>query len=319
MKVYHLGKDSIPFEKDSALTVGTFDGLHLGHRQIIDGMVTGAKNKLQRSVVVTFHPHPQIVLAKVGMKLIRLLTTIDERLKLIEDCGVDAAIVIPFTIEFAHTAAKDFVREIIVSQIGVSEFYIGHDHGFGKDRGGNEELLKSLAPVHQFNVVPVEPFALDGVTISSSKIRAAIKEGNVSAATNMLGRPYSLEGTVVKGDGRGREMGLPTANIVQDVHDKLLPALGVYVVSAVIDGTQQIGMANIGTRPTFTEDVEPTLEVHFLDFDKDIYNSTISVDFHQFLRKEQRFESKDAFLEQLERDKEETKNFTQHYLNRSSS
>jgi riboflavin kinase / FMN adenylyltransferase len=319
MKVYHLGKDAIPFEKESALTVGTFDGVHLGHRQIIDRLVASARQKNQRSVVVTFHPHPQIVLAKVGMKQVKLLTTLDERLQLFKESGIDAAIVIPFTLPFAHTAPKDFVHEIIVGQIGVADFFIGHDHGFGKDRGGNEELLKTLAPEYGFNVIPVEPFAIDDVTISSSKIRVAIKGGDVVAAMQMLGRPYSLEGTVVKGDGRGRAMGIPTANIVQDVHDKLLPASGVYVTHAVVDGEERFGMANIGTRPTFTEDTEPILEVHFLDFDKDIYGSTIRVDFHQFLRKEQRFESKEKFLEQLERDRIETLNFTQHYNNRSSS
>ncbi|NQW28965.1 MAG: bifunctional riboflavin kinase/FAD synthetase [Ignavibacteria bacterium] len=319
MKVYYLGKDAIPFEVDSALTVGTFDGVHLGHQQILKEMVVNAKNRLQRSVVVTFHPHPQIVLAKVGRKQVKLLTSIDERLQLIQKSGIDVAIVIPFTTEFSSTSANDFVEHIIVEKIGVTDFFIGHDHGFGKDRGGNEELLVQLAPKCKFNVIPVPPIAIDDVTISSSKIRAAIKEGDMQGAMEMLGRPYSLAGTVIKGDGRGKEMGLPTANIIQDINDKLLPASGVYVVSATIDGVEQIGMANIGTRPTFTDDTEPILEVHFLDFDKDIYNTTVNVEFHRFLRSEQRFESKEAFLAQLERDKTETINFTSYNNNRSSS
>jgi riboflavin kinase/FMN adenylyltransferase len=258
-----------------------------------------------RVVVVTFDPHPQIVLAKPGREPLALLTTIEERCERLAHVGVDEVVVIPFTHEFAQTSAESFIRQL-VSTIDVQHFFIGHDHAFGKDRGGNEELLRHLGVELGFDVERIPPLETDGLVVSSTLVRAALKSGDVEAASAMLGRPYALRGTVVQGDGRGRTLGIPTANIIPTNPHKLMPANGVYVVSMLIDGSEHVGMANIGVRPTFTNDTAPTLEVHILQFDNDLYNTTLDVQFHARLRGEQKFESREEFLAQLEHDKQQT-------------
>jgi riboflavin kinase/FMN adenylyltransferase len=258
-----------------------------------------------RVVVVTFDPHPQIVLAKPGREPLALLTTIEERCERLAHVGVDEVVVIPFTHEFAQTSAESFIRQL-VSTIDVQHFFIGHDHAFGKDRGGNEELLRHLGVELGFDVERIPPLETDGLVVSSTLVRAALKSGDVEAASAMLGRPYALRGTVVQGDGRGRTLGIPTANIVPTNPHKLMPANGVYVVSMLIDGSEHVGMANIGVRPTFTNDTAPTLEVHILQFDNDLYNTTLDVQFHARLRGEQKFGSREEFLAQLEHDKQQT-------------
>jgi riboflavin kinase/FMN adenylyltransferase len=256
-------------------------------------------------VVVTFDPHPQIVLAKPGREPLALLTTIEERCERLAHVGVDEVVVIPFTHEFAQTSAESFIRQL-VSTIDVQHFFIGHDHAFGKDRGGNEELLRHLGVELGFDVERIPPLETDGLVVSSTLVRAALKSGDVEAATAMLGKPYALRGTVVQGDGRGRTLGVPTANIIPTNPHKLMPANGVYVVSMLIDGSEHVGMANIGVRPTFTNDTAPTLEVHILQFDNDLYNTTLDVQFHARLRGEQKFGSREEFLAQLEHDKQQT-------------
>jgi riboflavin kinase/FMN adenylyltransferase len=258
-----------------------------------------------RVVVVTFDPHPQIVLAKPGREPLALLTTIEERCERLAHVGVDEVVVIPFTHEFAQTSAESFIRQL-VSTIDVQHFFIGHDHAFGKDRGGNEELLRHLGVELGFDVERIPPLETDGLVVSSTLVRAALKSGDVEAATAMLGKPYALRGTVVQGDGRGRTLGIPTANIVPTNPHKLMPANGVYVVSMLIDGSEHVGMANIGVRPTFTNDTAPILEVHILQFDNDLYNTTLDVQFHARLRGEQKFGSREEFLAQLEHDKQQT-------------
>jgi riboflavin kinase/FMN adenylyltransferase len=258
-----------------------------------------------RVVVVTFDPHPQIVLAKPGREPLALLTTIEERCERLAHVGVDEVVVIPFTHEFAQTSAESFIRQL-VSTIDVQHFFIGHDHAFGKDRGGNEELLRHLGVELGFDVERIPPLETDGLVVSSTLVRAALKSGDVEAATAMLGKPYALRGTVVQGDGRGRTLGIPTANIIPTNPHKLMPANGVYVVSMLIDGSEHVGMANIGVRPTFTNDTAPTLEVHILQFDNDLYNTTLDVQFHARLRGEQKFGSREEFLAQLEHDKQQT-------------
>jgi len=289
----------------ACLTVGTFDGVHRGHQGVISLMRKTADAQGLRVVVVTFDPHPQIVLAKPGREPLALLTTIEERCERLAHVGVDEVVVIPFTHEFAQTSAESFIRQL-VSTIDVQHFFIGHDHAFGKDRGGNEELLRHLGVELGFDVERIPPLETDGLVVSSTLVRAALKSGDVEAASAMLGRPYALRGTVVQGDGRGRTLGIPTANIVPTNPHKLIPANGVYVVSMLIDGSEHVGMANIGVRPTFTNDTAPTLEVHILQFDNDLYNTTLDVQFHARLRGEQKFESREEFLAQLEHDKQQT-------------
>ena len=304
-----LGMDTIPFNAKSIVTVGTFDGVHCGHQGIIRRMRNVAAEEGLRIVVVTFDPHPQIVLQKEGREPVQLLSTLEERCAVLEQHGVDLTVVIPFSREFAATPAESFVTDVIVKAIGVQHFFIGHDHKFGKDRSGDEALLKELAPRHGFEVEWIEPLACDGVVVSSTRVRMALYDGHVEGAARMLGRPYDLTGRVVRGDGRGRELGYPTANVVPVNQHKLLPGNGVYIVTAELDGQTVVGMANIGVRPTFTDNTAPTLEVHLINFDIDIYDRNVRITFHRYLRKEQKFESKEAFLQQLAEDKQQTHNF----------
>lgn len=306
MNIVRYGVDALTFDPASAVTVGTFDGAHVGHAGILDLMRSVASANHERIVVVTFDPHPQIVLARADREPLRLLTSIDERCELLEQQGVHTTVVIPFTKEFAATEAEDFVSTIIVRGVGVQHFFIGHDHVFGKDRGGNEELLQRLAPACGFTVVPIPPLSFDGVVVSSTKIRAAVKTGDVASAATMLGRPYTVRGRVIRGDGRGRQLGIPTANIMSQDPHKLMPGNGVYVVVATIDGQPRLGMANIGVRPTFTTDMLPTLEVHFLDVDVDLYDNDIDVHFIAKIRDEQRFSGREEFLAQLQQDRIQT-------------
>jgi len=317
MNVVKLGADSIPFNADTAITVGTFDGVHCGHQVILSRTKAIADEKNRRSVVVTFDPHPQIVLQKPDREPVKLLTTIEERIALFEQLGIDLTVVIPFSKEFAATPAEEFIRNIIVGQIGVKDFLLGHDHMFGRNRDGDETLLRTLGDECGFSVEHVSALQRDGIVVSSTKVRNALKEGDVEGAARMLGRRYSVTGSVVKGDGRGRALGIPTANIQPLNEVKLLPGNGVYVVSSDIDGTTKIGMANIGVRPTFTSGEQHTLEVNYLDVDKDLYSRNVTVTFHRFLRNEQKFASKEAFLEQLENDRQQTQTFKHTFNTRS--
>jgi len=312
MKVVRYGTDAVPFMKETAVTVGTFDGVHVGHVGVLHLMRDVAQRHGERIVVVTFDPHPQIVLAKEGREPLRLLTGIDERCELLAAQGVDLTVVIPFTRDFAATEASDFVRTVIVRDIGVQHFFIGHDHVFGKDRGGNEELLQRLSPELDFTVEGIPPLSFGGVVVSSTKIRNALRGGDLQGASTMLGRHYAVRGVDVRGDGRGRQLGIPTANIAPSDEYKLLPENGVYAVMAVIDSEPRLGMANIGLRPTFTSDTKPTLEVHFLDVDIDLYQRTLDVTFIAKIRDEQRFESREEFLAQLQHDRMQTTTYQHH-------
>ncbi len=315
MITVRYGEQALPFDRHSVVTVGTFDGVHCGHRGIIERM----KDAGRRTVVVTFEPHPQIVLQKPDRPPVKLLTTIDERCEVFAALGIDVVVVIPFTREFAATSAEQFIRNIIVEGIGVEHMLIGHDHMFGKDRGGDEHLLQRLGPECGFTIERVPPLACDDVVVSSTKIRTALRDGKVEDATRMLGRPYSVKGRVVRGDGRGRTIGVPTANIQPLDEHKLMPGDGVYVVTAVIDDRTVVGMANIGTRPTFTDDRTSTLEVHFLDLDADLYDQTLTITFRRFLRAEQKFDSKEALLAQLLEDRNHTLEYQFTINHRSTS
>ncbi len=303
MTVVNYQSDEIVFDRNTVLTVGTYDGVHCGHQGILKQMRELADKSGGRVVVVTFHPHPQIVLQREGREPVRLLTSIDERCEMLEAMGVDVTVIITFTREFATTPAEEFVRDV-ARKVGVQQFFVGHDHMFGRDRGGNEELLQRLSIELEFEVKTLEPLQCEGEVVSSSKIRAALVSGNIESANAMLGRPYNLSGTVVQGDGRGRTIGFPTANIEPVNANKLVPGNGVYVVSYEFEGRIVKGLANIGRRPTFTTDTETTIEVHFLDLDEDLYDRTITIHFHAFIRNEKKFESAEALTEQIENDKQ---------------
>ncbi len=295
----------VPYDQRSIVTVGTFDGVHRGHRAIIERMRAVARARHARTVVVTFEPHPRLVLQRSTQQPFGLLTTLAEKYALLHNLGVDLLVVIPFTFEFSQTSAEEFVRSVLVEKIGLMHIVIGYDHSFGKDRQGNQALLERLGAELGFSVESVPPVYLDsGEPISSTKIRGALQRGDLATANAMLGYTYSVEGIVVQGDGRGRRLGYPTANIeLLDPH-KLLPASGVYCVSAPIEGQIVQGMANIGVRPTFTDSAHLRLEAHFFDFSGYLYDRKIVLRFHCYVRKERRFESVDMFWSQLREDRE---------------
>lgn len=308
MKVYSL-HDSIPYSKESIITVGTFDGVHKGHQFIIDSMLSLKKLKHDaRTVIVTFDPHPQTVIPRKDKPPITLLSDISERLQLLESYGIDMVVIIPFTIEFAQTSSDEFIRSYIHEKIGFSDIFIGHDHGFGKAREGGAETLDALSKELDFAVHRIEPFIISEKTVSSTEIRKALNGGELAEAFEMLGHPYFMEGIVSKGDQRGRTIGFPTANIQPASAYKLYPKNGVYFVSSDIDGTIVYGMANIGVRPTVSDANHISLEVHFFDIEKDLYGQTLVIWFLKYLREEQTFGSLDHLKDQLQHDEAISRN-----------
>jgi riboflavin kinase/FMN adenylyltransferase len=287
----------IPFDAKTVTTIGTFDGVHLGHRHIISTLLERGRQLNARTVVITFHPHPQVVLRRKG-DTVPILTTIDERIELLKGLGVDAIVVLPFTPETAATPWEEFAGELL-TQMGIAHIVFGHDHAFGKGRAGTAEVMETLGKERGFGVTRVAPLTVDGEAVSSTKIRHALQAGDLTTAQRYLGRRYSVAGTVVRGDGRGRQLGIPTANIRPTEAEKLVPATGVYCVGFAVDGENHRGMANIGRRPTFTHDLDRTIEVNVFELDRDIYEHSVTVEFLKFVRSEQKFASAKAFLEQL--------------------
>ncbi len=308
MKV-HKSFEEIRKDPRTVLTIGTFDGVHKGHRIVLDRLTEVSRREGCRAIALTFHPHPQTVLQTNDRKPIYLLTTIQERLKLFERFGVEEVLIIPFSYEFSRTSPEDFVRQYLCEKVGMSRILIGYDHFFGKDRQGNSDLLDNLGRELDFKVERLSQYSENDNSVSSTKIRHELLEGSLEKANSMLGYEYFLEGKVVSGDHRGAKLGFPTANIQSSHPNKLLPGNGVYFVSMQINGDLYFGMANIGTRPTFTDDSFRTLEVHLLNFTGNIYNKTVTVNFLKFLRGEQKFPNLEVFLNQLEADRDKCNEF----------
>jgi riboflavin kinase/FMN adenylyltransferase len=299
-------------QENTVLTVGTFDGVHAGHRTIVDTVVEKAKQRNARSVLVTFDPHPRNII-NPGNDGIKLLTTLQERCEILEELGIDRMIVIPFDRDFSLLSSEEFIRDIIHKKIGVSEFVIGYDHHFGRNREGTIETIKRLGSDLNFDSYVVSKHEIGELTVSSTAIRNAIrKEGNVEQASEFLQRPYRLNGTVVHGDKRGKEIGFPTANIKPEHSNKIIPKDGVYAVKVRINGDWFKGMMNIGTRPTF-DGTQKALEVHLFEFDKDIYGKEIQVRFFYRIREEKKFSGKEELVEQLNTDKKETQQLLSKY------
>ncbi len=302
------GLDQIQRDTSSVITVGTFDGVHVGHRAIIRYLVRRAKDRDGTSVVLSFSPHPREV---VHGEEVPLLMTIDERAEAMESLGIDRFIVIPFTDEFSRLQAEDFVQDVLVRRIGLQEIVIGYDHAFGRDRRGDASLLEQLGRQHGYTVDVIPAQVVEEHVVSSTEIREALTEqGDVRLAGELLGRPYSLSGQVVRGEGRGRRIGFPTANLVVNHPRKVVPANGVYAVLVQIVTTQDgsrvperyDGMMNIGRRPTFGGR-EATLEVHLLEFEDDLYGQDLRIEFVERMRDERKFDSVEALVEQLSRDR----------------
>ena len=283
-------------------TTGTFDGVHLGHRKILNQLVAKANKVGGESVLLTFSPHPRIVL-QPDVEL-ELLSSENEKISLLENTGIDHLIIHPFTREFSRTQSLDFVREFLVNKIGVKHLVIGYDHHFGRNREGSFDHLKEFGPIYGFEVEEIAAFDIDQVNVSSTKIRNALAEGNVELANMYLGAPYSISGRVIKGNQIGRTIGFPTANIECDFMQKLLPADGVYAGKLHVNGHTYNAMANLGSRPTIGSR-QRKLEVHCIGTDIGLYESEVRFDLYKFLRGIEEFANLEALKKQLEVDKKE--------------
>lgn len=281
----------------SIVTIGNFDGIHLGHRELFRKLVREAREKNTQSVVITFDPHPQKIIHPERRPFF-LLTPLEEKLSLIKSCDVDVVILIPFSIEFARTTAEEFVENILWKKLRLSKLIVGYDYVFGKGKGGNAKFLKTSGRKLGFQVEEIGAVKSDGIISSSTAIRLAILDGNVKQASEMLGRPYGVTGTVVKGYRRGTDMGYPTANIKSE---KVIPATGVYAIIAEFEGIRRPGVINIGYNPTFGNE-EISAEVHLLDFKGDIYGREITILFIARLRDEIKFNNPEELGRQIEMD-----------------
>lgn len=289
-------------EPNTVLTVGTFDGVHQGHRALMETVAQKAKSRNARSVVVSFDPHPREII-NPGKGGIKLLTTLDERVEILEDLGIDILLVIPFDRDFSLLSSEEFVRDIVYEKIGVSEFVIGYDHHFGRDRKGTIETIERLGKELDFDAYVVSKQEMGDVTISSTVIRKILaEEGQVKKAAQYLNRLYLLNGIVTHGAERGRDIGFPTANLKPEHENKVIPKNGVYTVKVRVAGEWFGGMMNIGIRPTF-DGQKRALEVHIFDFNEEIYGQTIQVRFIERIRDEIKFDGVEALIAQLEKDK----------------
>ncbi len=287
--------------KKTFVTLGTFDGVHIGHQKVIKNLVESSKLNNATSVLVTFFPHPRMVLQKNAD--IKLINTIEERIQLLEKTGLEILVIYEFTETFAKQTAEEFVKTILVDKLNVAKLVIGYDHQFGKNRDGSFEQLKALGKEANFEVEKISQQDIDNAAVSSTTIRNAIENGKIKKANNYLGQNYLLTGKVVKGRNLGEQIGFPTANLHIKEAYKLLPKTGAYVVKSEIDNIPVFGMMNIGYRPTVSGKNQ-TIEIHFFDFKKNLYNETIQVEMLQFLREEQKFDSVDTLKKQLQKDKE---------------
>lgn len=283
-------------------TTGTFDGVHLGHKKILSQLVQTAHKVGGESVLLTFSPHPRLVL-QPDVEL-QLLTSLEEKIGLLEQTGLDHLIIHPFTKEFSRTPSLEFVREILVNQLGVKQLVIGYDHHFGRNREGSFHHLKEFGPIYGFEVEEIPALDIDAVNISSTKIRTALTEGNVELATTYLGHPYIIGGEVIKGDQIGRSIGFPTANLDINFQHKLIPADAVYAGYVRLNGERHKAMANIGRRPTVGSN-RRSVEIHLLDFERDLYGQHLHFAVGHRLRDVTNFNSLDALKTQLALDKED--------------
>lgn len=295
--------DKVAYDPDTVLTVGTFDGVHEGHKSLIERVVAAAKAEGRRSVVVSFDPHPRDIL-QPGANGIQLLTTLDERAEMLDAMGVDQLVVIPFTRDFSLLSSEEFIRDILWKTIGMAHIVIGYDHHFGRNREGGIDALRRMGQELGFRVKSVEKHEIGTVTVSSTAARRALREdGDVDLVASFLGRPYTLTGIVVHGQKRGRIMGFPTANL--SIHDmrKIIPKNGVYCVDVDYDGRVWRGMLNIGTRPTFKDGHHPSVEVHLIGFEGDLYGQSITVRFVDRIREEMKFSGMEELRAQLDVDR----------------
>jgi riboflavin kinase/FMN adenylyltransferase len=279
------------------VTAGTFDGVHLGHRKIIQRLKELAHQENGETVILTFFPHPRMVLFPDDHDL-KLLSTLDEKVNLLRQAGIDHLIIHPFTKDFSRLTSVEYVRDILVGQLKVKKLVIGYDHHFGRNREGSLTNLKELEQLYNFQVEEIPAQDMDNINISSTKIRKSLSEGDVETANNYLGYPFFITGTVVAGQQLGTQIGFPTANIFVEEKYKLIPANGVYAVRVRVNEEDYRGMLNIGNRPT-VKGKGASIEVHLFDFDQDIYDQPIQVGLVKRIREEKKFENIEQLREQL--------------------
>ena len=301
---YHSSAETI-------VTIGTFDGVHIGHQKIIEQLVINAKKQDKKSVLLTFFPHPRMVLQKDSK--IELINTIEERAALLEKTGLDCLIIHPFSKEFSRMTALEFVRDVLVNQLHTSKLIIGYDHHFGKNREGNLEQLTEYSHLYGFEVSEIPAQDIDEVSVSSTKIRTALANKHIETANRYLGYYFTLNGIVVNGKQLGGKIGYPTANISVSENYKLIPKTGVYVVQSKLNGKIVYGMMNIGFRPTVDGDHQ-TIEVHFFDFNENLYGKNLQIELRYFLRDEIKFESVEALISQLQKDKSDALDYLRNNL-----
>ena len=299
MKVIYYIEEFDP-QKPVVLTQGTFDGVHFGHRRILRHVVSEAKKIDGVSVLLTFYPHPRLVLYPDDNEL-KLLTTIEEKVDLVSALGIDYLIIIPFTKELSRLRASDFVRDILVEQLHISKLIIGYDHRFGRNREGGLQEMSRFAETYNFDLEEIPPQDIDDSIVSSTKIRNSLLEGDVHLAKNYLGDLYTISGKVEEGLQRGTAIGYPTANVRVSSSYKLIPQNGVYAVWVYVDKIKYAGMLNIGYNPTF-EDKKWSMEVHILNFNKNIYHHKILISFCSRIREEMKFENVTSLVNQLTKD-----------------
>lgn len=288
-------------DKKAIITVGTFDGIHVGHQTLLRKVLEKAEKYNGKSTLVTFTPHPKLVVGQKNLEAIKLLSTIDEKIAFLNDIGLDRVIIIKFTEDFSKISSKDFIEKILVEKIGFQEIVVGHDHAFGRNRKGSLSLLRQLAARYHYRIQLVDAVCIDGEIVSSTILRNLLTAGSIEKANRFLGRPYSFAGRIVKGDGRGRYLNFPTANIQPLSINKLIPRDGVYAVRVKLANYSFLGAMNIGIRPTFSDSVR-TIEVYLSDFEGDIYGERLVISCLKRLRDEIKFDSADKLIHQMELD-----------------
>jgi len=286
--------------RNATVTIGTFDGVHTGHQKIITQLKEEAAKISGESVMITFDPHPRKILDP--SKPLKLITTLDEKIELLERQGIDHLVIVPFTRAFADISAEEYIRDFLVGKFHPHTVIIGYDHRFGHDRAGDYHLMESFAAKLHFQLREIPQHIVDSIIVSSTQIRKAIKDGDVQIANDLLGYEFFFEGVIVQGNKLGRQLGFPTANLEIRDKDKLIPGNGVYAVRATLEGKEYEGMMNIGVRPTLNDGLF-MIEVNLFDYDQDAYGKQLKVHVKKFMRPEKKFNGLDALKEQIARDK----------------
>lgn len=301
MKIYPHIKDFVKIDH-AIVTIGTFDGVHLGHQKIIKRLKEIAAETGGETVILTFFPHPRMILHPEDVN-IKMITTMDERAELLEKHHIDHLIITPFTRDFSNLSPEEYISQVLVEQVGIKKIIIGYDHRFGKNREGGLKELQRLGPAYNFEVEEISEQDVNDVAVSSTKIRSALLEGDIKTANEFLGYPFGITGKVVRGDEIGKKLGYPTANLFVEQTYKIIPADGIYAVKISVNETEYKGMCYIGNRPTING-MTRNIEVNIFDFDKDIYDQNIRLHFLHFVRGDARFNNLEELKIQIEKDKQ---------------